>query len=188
MWLALAFAAVAGSPGSAPAPVSVTAEEAARLAAREVVVRPAGGNAGQTLAIADCRATPAEIIDAVLDVEPRQREVSALTGVDVYLRQPDAVGAKFTVTVLGSDTVFHVLYDVDRDGGYTRYHLDPTKPNDLAQSDGSYQAYGLGGDVTRLVFRTTVDNGGWVPGWVKEKLTAGPLVDQVNGIRARAEK
>jgi hypothetical protein len=188
MWLVgLVFAAWGGSPGSPPAAIQVSAEEASRLAAREVVVRPSSAGGGQTVAIADCRATPAEVIAAVVDVEARRGEVGAITDVQVYDRQPDTVGARFTITVVGSDTVFHVRYDVDAAGGYTKYHLDPTKPNDLTQSDGSYQAYVLG-DVTRLVFRTTVDNGGWVPGWVKEKLTAGPLVDQINGIRARAEK
>lgn len=189
MWLGMVMvAAWAGSPGVAPSAVQVTADEATRLAAREVVVRPASANAGQTIAIADCQATPSALIAAVLDVEARKREVSAITDVAVYERQPDAVGARFTITVLGSDTVFHVLYDVDAPGGYTTYHLDPSKPNELERSEGSYHAYALTGATTRLVFRTTVDNGGWVPGWVKERLTSGPLVDQVNGIRARAEK
>lgn len=187
MWaLAWIAAAWAGSPGKPPPPLEVSAAEAARLSAGEVVVRPATD--GVTIAIADSKATPRRLIDAALDIEAREGEVSAISDVTVYLNQPDAVGARFTITVLGSDTVFHTLYDADRDGGYATYHLDKSRENDLARSDGSYQAYPLGDGRTRLVFRVVADNGGWVPVWVKEKLTAGPLVDQVNGIRRRAER
>lgn len=188
MVLALSVLAFAG----APAPISVTPEEARQLAAREIVVRPAGGS-GSTVAIMDVRSTPEKALAAVLDIPPRAKEVGAITRAEAYGHSPDKarpthMGASFDLSVLGTKTTFNIEYSIDWSAGYTTYHLDPTRHNDISSSNGSYQVYALDAQTTRLVYRSEVATTGYVPGWVKEKLSSGPLKDLLTGFRGRAER
>jgi hypothetical protein len=176
----------------APAPIAVTPDEAKALASREIVVRPAGSG-NTTVALMDVHTTPEKLMAAVLDIPPRAKEVGAITRAEGYGHLPDKVhpthlGGSFDLAILGTRTTFNIEYAVDWAAGYTTYHLDPSRKNDISSSNGSYQVYALDGQTTRLVYRSEVSTGGYVPGWVKEKLSTGPLKDLMTGFRGRAEK
>jgi hypothetical protein len=166
----------------------VSDEEAALLAAREIVVRSVASEGGTAIvAIVDVAAPPLDVLDAVLDVEARVDEVGPISKCEVYVREPERLGARFEVTVLGSVTAFHVLYTIDRDGLRTTYDLDRTRPNDLDQASGAYEVFARGSG-SRLVYTSGVEAQGYVPQWLKSRVTSGPLVEQLGGIRARAER
>jgi hypothetical protein len=177
---------------AAPQPIAVTEAESKVLAARDIVVR-AGGSGGTTVAFMDLKSTPEKALAAVMDLTPRAGEVSALTRAEPYDALPDKLrptqmGGAFELTILGSKTRFNINYAIDWDAGWVTYHLDPTKTNDITSSNGSYQVYGVDGGLTRLIYRSEVATSGYVPGWVKEKLTTGSLKDMMRGVRTRAER
>lgn len=170
--------------GAAP---PLSAEEEAALARREIVYRSdPTPNGAEVIAVCDVAAAPEKVLDAVLDLPPRADEVGPLSEVEVYLTEPTRIAAKFVINVVGSTTTFHVLYAIDRPNLKTTYALDPSKENDLTSSAGSYEVVKVG-STSRLVYRTDVVSEGWVPDWVKQKVTAGPLLEQIEGIRKRAE-
>ena len=172
-----------------PAAPSLTENESSKLAKGQIVVRHADSEqGGGVTAVALVNAPPRKVLDEVMRVEARPAESSALTSVEVYLKQatPDRTGATFTVTVMGSNTVFSILYDCHRAEGYCTYALDPTKKNDLVRADGHYLVVAEG-DRTRLVYSSRAETGRSMPGWIRRWIAGSSLSSQVEGIRKRAE-
>jgi hypothetical protein len=163
-------------------------EESDRLAAREVVVcADEVEGAPHTIAFVDVWAHPDAVLDAVLDLEPRAEEVGPIASVDVYLRTPERLGARISLSVLGVETIFHVLYSIDRPSHRTSFSLDTSQENDIASSAGTYAVETVSPGRSRLTFTTLVDGGSGVPEWLHTRVTRGPLLEQLEGIRSRAE-
>lgn len=174
---------------AAPTPTEPTPDEAEKLDKGKIVLRhEATDQGGRVTAIADVKAAPRTVLDAVMDLEARPDESSVLTSVDVYERtaSPDVTGAKFLVTVMGSQTVFHIRYDCHRDDGYCTYALDPSKDNDIVSSDGYYLVLPRGSG-SRLYYSSRTVTGRSLPGWVQRWLAGNALEGQVEGVRKRAE-
>lgn len=190
--LGWAMAAQAALP-PAPAPIAVTADETATLATEPVVRLEATSAGSYTVGIVDVAAPPGRAFDAVMDLPPRVAESSNLKSVVVYRReppqngQPEIMGARFTLKVLTSTLVFHILYEIDRANGWCVYRLDPSQPNDLVLVDGSYHVY-ASGSGSRIVNRARSESGTAVPEWLKRSLANGPLKEQLRGIRDRAQR
>jgi len=186
--IAAALLSTAAHAG-APTPPQLDDKEEARLDKGKIVVRhedtPTGG---RVTAIATVQAPPRKVLDEVMNLEARVPESSVLTSVEVYERTaaPDVTAATFTITVLGSDTVFSIRYDCQRDQGFCTYALDPSKENDIVSSDGYYLVVPEG-TGTRLVYASRADTGRSMPGWMRRWIAGSSLEGQVDGIRKRAE-
>ena len=183
--LATLLASDVSTPQAAP---KLTPEESALLDAREVVVRSTTAEDGSEslLAVIDVDASPKATMAAVLDVVARKDEVSALTGVSLYIDTPTQLGAAYDYSLAGLTGTFHILYDIDAAHGFAHYTLDSSKENGIESAAGSYQVFPRG-QGTRLVYRVEIEGGGWTPTWVKKALMARNLPEQVKGMRARAE-
>ncbi|MCO4744794.1 MAG: hypothetical protein KC912_08395 [Proteobacteria bacterium] len=165
----------------------VSEDEAAKLTAREVVVRQETTETGAiTIAIVDIAAPPAKALDAVLDVKARVDEVSSIENVAYYREEAENLGVNFELSVMGVGINFSTLYVIDRDAHLAEYALDPTKENEVVKAEGFYQAFEHNGG-SRLIYAGTSDSGRRVPGWIKRWMTNGALQDQLQGIRTRAE-
>lgn len=196
-WLLLGWLLAGANPAfaalpPAPAPLALTAEEVETLASGDVVFRSEDTPQGAlTIAVIDVNAPPRVVIDAVLDVGKRAEEVGSVKEVSIYDHRPTAapeeMGVRFTLSIVGKQIVFHTRYLIDRDAAWCAYGLDPTQPNDIAYADGSYQAYKSGAG-SRLVYRSTTQAGTSVPDWLRRWLVSGSLKDQLDGIKARAER
>jgi hypothetical protein len=173
---------------AAPPSYTVTPDEEAQLAKGQIVVRhlPADTGGG-VVAFVDIAAPPARVLDAAMDLRARVDENSTITGLELYLEQPapERVGAKWTLTVFGSNVVFHLLYDCARDKGYCTFALDPSKPNDIVASTGHYVALPRDGG-TRLIYASNNDTGRSMPGFIRRWIAGSSLNGQVDGIRKRA--
>lgn len=186
--LLLPLVAAVGLAAAPPSP-TLTEDETARYAEGKVVIRhedtPRGGRATAVLRV---EAPPRAVIDAIMDLQKRPEESSVLTSVEVYRHDPapEVIGATFTVTVLGSSTVFSILYDCHRDEGYCTYKLDPSKPQDIVHADGYYLVLPERGG-TRMVFSTRADTGRSMPGWMRRWIAGSSLEGQVKGMKERAE-
>jgi len=182
LWTALTFAAP-------PPAYVVTPEEEARLAKGEVVIRHSDSESGASVvAFANVKASPADALAEAMDLADRKAENNTITGLDIYLKQesPERLGARWELTIMGSKIVFHAIYECHRPQGYCSYALDPTRPNDLAVSEGHYVAVSHSGG-SRLIYVSRTDSGRSMPGWIRRWIASSSLTSQVEGIRKRAE-
>lgn len=185
LFLACALLCVAAAP---PVP-TLDANETVKYDKGKIVLRhELTDQGGRTTAVARVNASPRQVIDAIMDLEKRPDESSVLSSVERYRHEqsPEVIGATFTVTVLGSDTVFSILYDCHRDEGYCTYALDPSKLQDIVFADGYYRAV-PDGSGSRMVFSSRADTGRSMPGWMRRWIAGSSLEGQVDGIRKRAE-
>lgn len=183
-FLAAALAAVPTAPGPAP---TLDAAELATLAAREVVVRTdLDGAGGGVVGIVDVAADRATTWKAVLDFEGRVGQVDGIVSVARYDETPTSVGATWNLKKFGFGASFSMKYQIDPDRWFVRYVVDPARPGDLASGAGSYELFALP-TGTRLVYRSEMDSGAPVPGFVKRWLAVDALQDQLDSIRGRAE-
>lgn len=185
-----AIVALLVAPVLAAAPaVELSADELARLTAREVVVRQDPTDAGTyTIGVVDVNAAPARVFDAILDLEARIGEVGGLRGVTRYLEEPNRIGARWELSVVGKTVFFTTLYDIDRTGLVANYHMDKTQPNDIDDVQGTYHVLPNASGGSRLFYRSITDSGVYVPGWIKNMLANSSLVEVLEGMRTRAEK
>ena len=178
-------ASLASALPPAPAPISVTPAEQAQLAGREIVVRYQGPGK-ETTAIMDMGAAPGAMMDAVMDLQPRERELSGIKSLEIYEQSPGHMGARWEVGIAMFGAVFHIQYDYDAAAGWCVYALDETRDNTIVSSQGSYQVYALG-DGSRMVYRSVSVGSESTPEWLSKKLATGSARDMLTGIRARAE-
>lgn len=173
---------------TAPAAVVLTDAETAEIAKGDVVIRlEATSSGGQTTAIADVKAAPKATMDAVMDLQARVGEISGLKAVSFYDSPGHDKAAKWELSVVGKQIIFHLVYDISDDGTFIIYGLDTSKTNDMKVVSGTYHVY-PSGTGTRLVYTGLSDSGVYVPGWLKTWLANGSLVDLIGGVRKRAEK
>lgn len=188
--LLLCLAWSAASPAEAalppaPAPITLQGDEGATLARGEVVVRY-GGTSGETVAVADVKASPAAVMTAVLDLPARKKDIGGLKSLDIYRKEPTILGARWEAGIGPYVLSFHILYEFDLAKGWCVYSLDGSRPNDLQSTSGSYQAYPIEGG-TRLVYRAKADPSSPLPDWAKKRVAYSSAVEMVSGMKRRAE-
>lgn len=190
MLLILCFPLMFGAVPSDSAPVDLTAAEEAALGGGEIVIRNVPSDSGGfVVGVVDIQASPEKVWESILDFQARVADVRSLTKVESYDRStdPERLGVKWVLSVLGQEIVFHIKYEVDRASGWCRYALDTTKENDIVSSEGSYQVYSVGSS-TRFVYRSQSDSGRRMPGWLRRWFAVDSLKDQITGIRRRAQQ
>jgi hypothetical protein len=179
----------AAIPNTPPPPIELTPSEQAQLAAREIVVRfDTGDTGGGALGVVDLTSSVTRTWDALMDLQARVGEISGLRAMEYTVKEPRRLGARWELKVFTATIVFHTLYDLVPEQGWVRYSLDGTRtPNDLVSVEGAYQISEVPGG-SRLVYRSEMDSGRSVPGFVKRWLAVDALTEQLTGIRARAER
>jgi hypothetical protein len=187
--LSLLVLAALVAPAYAAVPVvELSTDDLTKLAAREVVIRQdPTDNGTYTIGVIDVNAPPSRVFDAVIDFEARIGEVGGLRAVSRYLDEPDRVGARWDLTVVGKAVSFTTLYDLDRTGLVATYQMDKSQPNDIENLEGAYAVLS-NGTGSRLIYRSLTDSGVYVPGFVRNYLTNNSLVEVLGGMRTRAEK
>lgn len=168
-----------------PAAPDLNAAEKATLSERKPIVRTSAD--GRTvLAAVDIVASPADVIQAVLDVEARRDEVGSIEQVTIYAQTPSQMKVKYDISLMGFDAVMNLIYDIDTAQNFVQYSTDTTVENDIEGSSGSYHAVALPNGATRLYYRVNVPDEG--AAWLKKALLEKNLPEQIQGIQKRAEK
>jgi len=144
------------------------------------------GPGQETLAIMDMRAAPAVVMREVMNLAPRQEELSGIQSLQIYEASPGHTAARWEVGIAMFSAVFHIQYDCDMAGGWCVYALDESEDNTIESSRGSYQVYPLG-EGSRMVYRSVSVGSASTPEWLSKKLATGSARDMLSGIRARAE-
>ncbi len=183
----LTFALLFAALPQPPAPPEPTAEEAAKLAAREIVVRTdLGESGGGVVGLVDVAADRTATWNALMDFDARVDAIGALKSVTSYDVTETGRGATWTLKVFGVSVEFSNRYELDRAAWTCVYALDPSKENDLQSVSGSYQLVEIPSG-TRLVYRSQMESGAPVPSFVKKWLAVDSLNEQLEDIRKRAE-
>jgi hypothetical protein len=168
-----------------PAAPTLSAEELAVLASGEVLVRRGQGEGAPTMVVVDVAADPDTAFQAVMDVQARVGDISALKEAEVYLEEPGRLGVRWVMGIAGVNVEFSTLYVVDRAGRWCTYELDPSKPSSLKSSGGSYQVISRPGG-SRIVYFAAVSAEG-EEGWVRRQMQEKGTRSLLGGMKVRAE-
>ena len=169
-----------------PLEVTFTDAEKASLDAGEAVVRTPTAD-GLVVGAVDIPATRQQVMAAVMDFDARVESVGAISAIDVYApaTDPKGLGTKFTLSVLGTEIVYYIRYDIDDEG--CNFKLDKDKENGIVDTNGGYWTYPAG-DKIRLVYWSTTDTGRSVPGFIRNGLTVRSFRNQLTAMRELAPK
>lgn len=176
-WMTLALAAK-------PLDVHLTEAEQAQLAAGEVVVR-SPTDSGLIVGAVDIPATREQIMKSVMDFDARVESVGAISAIDEYAPRtdPKGLGARFTLSVLGTEVVYHIRYDLADEG--VNFVLDKERENDIVDTHGGYWTYPAG-DRVRLVYWSATDTGRSIPGFIRNSLSVRSFRNQLEAMKQQA--
>lgn len=179
VWMALAL-------GASPLEVNLTPAEQAQLTAGDVVVRYPT-DTGLIVGAVDIPASREQIMKTVMDFDARVKSVGAIEAIETYAPEtdPKGLGAKFTLSVLGSEIVYYIRYDIDAEG--CNFELDKERENGIVDTKGGYWTYPAGEKI-RLVYWSTTDTGRSVPGFIKNGLSVRSFRNQLSSMRDLAPK
>jgi len=172
-----------------PAIPPVTDEEKVRLEAREVVVHAdITGDVITSVGYVHVALPARAVWPAVIDLKARVAENNQLDIMDEYRRDgPYDWYVKVHMTIFGFPIGFHNRYLFHPEAEYLSYTLDSLQPNDLVICDGWWRTETRGAG-TLLVYSSTTEAKGYVPGWIRKWMTVNSMENLLEKMRERAER
>jgi hypothetical protein len=177
---------------AAPAP---TAEEVAKLAEGELVIRSVPASTPAAIAVvgfADVPATADAVWAILLDFPGRKAANPSVARVEEYHpRTPTDQWWVFDVQKFGTTVTYHNHYALERSAGVLHHALDRTQENDLAGNTGTYTLTTcdtLPAPCTRLTWEVETDFGRSLPGFVKTWLGRAAVEGFLGDLAARAAR
>jgi hypothetical protein len=183
-------------PVDASVDTSVDGAEALPVASRDIDVDPTltpeVDGCVRAKSVVDVAASHKTVRDAILDLEARVEESWIVDSVDVYL---DEVGeehihrrAKWTLSVLGVEVVYHTVYHWDKAKSEITWDLDPDRENDLQRAVGRYHlGAGTTADQTRVTYVFEIGTRHRITQGLKRRLTVRSVRELLDSIRTRSE-
>ncbi len=169
-----------------PLNVEFTAKEVAQLESGGVVVRSPTDD-GVVIGAVDIPSESGPVWRAVMNFDARVENVGAIQSIDTYApaTDPKGLGAKYVLTIMGMQIVYHLRYHQDPGERWVTFALDPDFENDLAASTGGYNII-QHGEGQRLVYWSKTDAGRAVPGFIRNALSARSFKSQLGTMRELA--
>ena len=157
---------------------------ASAVPVRSEVTSQIGKRGGTVVIAAEIEAPPETVMPVILEIEERMRDVKEVRSAETYGTNEHGFSGRYALRLFGMNHTFHVSYA--RESDVVEFHLDPTLRNDVVAYDGAYrlEATPTG---TRLHYTCTTVAETWIPPFMRERLVVGMAVDEVEGIRRRAE-
>ena len=177
VWMALAL-------GASPLDVNLTDAEKGQLSSGEIVVRSPTSE-GLIVGAVDIAASREQIMETVMDFDARVESVGAISAIETYApaTDPKGLGAKFTLSILGSEVVYYIRYDIEDEG--VNFVLDQERENGIVDTNGGYWTFPAG-DKIRLIYWSRTDTGRPVPGFIKNGLSMRSFRGQLAAMRTLA--
>jgi hypothetical protein len=169
--------------------VTLTADEAAALAAGEVVLReqPAPPGAVGVLAIVDIVAGRAAVWKALLDWEGRRAGNPGIRTITHYRPSTSTEQwVRWTVSKFGFEVTYHNHYVISPAQGTMMHELDTTQDNDITGGRGTFAMSDAPGG-TRLVYDVETHFGRAIPSMVQRWLASDGIGDFMADLDRRAE-
>lgn len=174
---------------AAPPPIpDLQDKELAALAKGEVVIRPPASPTSEVVGVVDIQATPEQVWSVILDFPGRVESVKVLKSIDIYAPEsdPKGLGASFRMVILGTTVDYHLRYVIDREAGYCSFRLDPEREHSIRATTGSYRMVSLPDGGQRVYYRSAIDTGRYVPGFIQKMLAQDSLRGQLEDMKRRA--
>ena len=173
---------------------SYTREQWAELTRGEVVQSE---EEGDTAAHAPTRVAASALIpyppepvwQVVADFESRPQFVPGLKEARILRAEGDRQWVAEHLHAFFMDVRFVTIVTLDPEHGRVSWVLDRTAPHDIADTTGSWDVVPLQERrVTLVRYRTAVDSGKAVPGFVEHFFTARSLPKMVDGVRLQVQR
>jgi len=143
------------------------------------------GSAGSTHATAFAACEPARVWAVITDHRHFPQFVPHLKDLQVLQVSPDFERALQTVDAVVSTVRYALDYHFDRARWHIEYALAKDLPHDIASAHGAWQLAAAEGG-TLIDYRTAVDVGKPVPGFIKRYLARNAATDLLEAVRLRA--
>lgn len=191
----LLFVALLGLTGPAIAATSgLTEAEVAAALKGEVPVRSdtyvsaRGKSAGRGTGAILVERSIAEVWATLARFEDKPEYQPRLNSVQVIEKSATAARVKMEVNATVATVRYTMRYAFDEAAGIIRWKLDDTaKDNGIADAEGEYRLFVIAPARTLVVYRTSVDSGRSVPGFVQKYMTKRSLPELLHAVKNRIE-
>lgn len=132
---------------------------------------------------------PEPVWSVVVDFESRPRFVPGNKAARILRRDGNRVWVAQHLRVMLVNVRFVVISTLDPEAGAVTWMLDRSAPHDIADTTGSWTIVPLAGRRQTLVrYRTTIDSGRAVPGFIEDYLVKRSLPRIVDGLRDEVQR
>lgn len=174
----------------APPPVSLTADDEAKLAAGQMVMKQAQiGNGGHAVAFMNINAPPDRVWSRIVNYPMYPTWVDNVEVCEIYKRDGSRIFVRFVLSVMGIGVEYFINHDYRPDLGYLTWTLDYSRQSDLDDSVGYWRVTPLPNDPakSRLEYSVDIRFKGWIPGFVQTYLTSKGLTNAVSWVKKQSE-
>lgn len=149
---------------------------------------PRGKAAGRGVGAIVVEKSVAEVWAVLSRYEDKAEYVPRLTSVKVLEKQPDRLLVHMEVDASVTTARYTAWFKLDAAEHTIHWTLDGTaRDNTLADVDGEYRLFELAPERTLVVYRTYVDTGRSVPGFIQDYMARRSIPDLLKAVKRRVE-
>lgn len=176
-------------PGSGLTEAEIEQALAGKVPARsEPFITPAGLATGRGIGAIAIDRPVAEVWSTLLRFEDRAEYFPRLLSVTVLNRTPSRVHVRQEVDASVRKVKYTAFYDLDEEKHVIHWTLDTSAPdNGIKGVDGNYLLYEVAPGRTLLVYRTWLDSGLKVPGFIQRYIAVHSIPNLLRAIKQRVE-
>lgn len=174
----------------APPPVSLAADDVAKLAAGEMVLKQVkSGNGGHGVVFLDIAATPETVWSRITNYGMYPTWVDNVAACEVYRKEGANIYARFVLDPMGMNVEYFIKHTYNPAAGWLTWSLDYSRLSDLDESIGYWRVTSLTTQParTRVEYSVDVRFKGWVPGFAQDMIAKQGLTNAVAWVKKRSE-
>lgn len=172
----------------APAKVSLSADDEAKLTAGQMVQKQAQtGNGGHAVAFMNINATPEKVWSKITSFANYPSWVDSVSKCTTYKKEGSLIYVDFVLSVMGFGVQYYIKHDHQPAQGYMTWTLDYSRLSDLDDSVGYWRVTALSPTVTRLEYSVDIRFKGWIPGFVQEMISSKGLTTATTWVKKQSE-
>lgn len=172
----------------APAKVTLSADDEAKLAAGQMVQKQGqSGNGGHAVAFMNINATPDKVWSKITNFASYPSWVENVTKCQVYKKEGSNIFVEFGLSVMGINVGYFIRHDYQPTQGYMTWALDYSRQSDLDDSVGYWRVTPLSPTQTRLEYSVDIRFKGWIPGFVQDMISTKGLTTATSWVKKQSE-
>lgn len=172
----------------APAKVTLSAEDEAKLAAGQMVQKQGQtGNGGHAVAFMNINATPDKVWSKIINFASYPSWVDNVTSCTVYKHEGSFYYVDFVLSVMGIGVQYYIKHDYQPSQGYMTWTMDYSRLSDLDDSVGYWRVTAVSPTVSRLEYSVDIRFKGWIPGFVQDMISTKGLTTATSWVKKQSE-
>jgi hypothetical protein len=175
----------------APPAVVLSADELARLAGGQPVLKQVeGAGGGRGVAVMDVRATPATVWSRITNYAMYPKWVDNVAECGNYRTEGNTLYTRFVLDPLGMKVEYYIKHVYNPSAGWLTWTLDYARKSDLDDSVGYWRVTALTADPprTRVEYSVGIQIKGWIPGFVADMIAKQGLENAVLWVKRESER